>query len=70
MLDNLSDRLAGRAERPVAEVQATFTEFERAIATQLEGMHDATLASQIRGRRALYQAATPIALELARLELR
>ncbi len=70
MLDNLSDRLAGRAERPVADVQAALAELEQTIATQINGVRDTTLAAQIRGRLALYQEATPIAVELARLQLK
>jgi hypothetical protein len=69
MLDNLSDRLAGRPERPVADVHAALAELEQTIATQINGVRDPALAAQIRGRLALYQEATPIAVELARVEL-
>jgi multidrug resistance protein MdtO len=70
MLDNLSDRLAGRAERPAADVHAALAELEQTIATQINGVHDNALATQIRGRLALYQEATPIAVDLARLQLK
>src|SRR6266404_1065949 len=69
MLDDLSDRLAGRTERPVADVQAALAELEQSIATQINGVRDTALAAQIRGRLALYQEATPIAVKLARLQL-
>jgi hypothetical protein len=69
MLDNLSDRLAGRSERPVADVHAALTKLEQTTATQINGVHDTALAAQIRGRLALYQEATPIAVELARVQL-
>jgi len=69
VLDNLSDRLSGRAERPVADVHAALAELEQTIATQINGVHDNALAAQIRGRLALYQEATPIAAELARVQL-
>lgn len=69
MLDNLSDRLAGRAERPAADVQAALAELEQTIATQINGIRDTALAAQIRGRLALYQEATPIAVKLAQLQL-
>ncbi len=64
MLDNLSDRLAGRVERPVADVRAALAELEQTTATQINGVHDTALAAQIRGRLALYQEATPIVAEL------
>jgi len=69
LLDNLSDRLAGRAERPVADVHAALAELEQTVATQINGVHDTALGAQIRGRLALYQEATPIAAELARVQL-
>jgi multidrug resistance protein MdtO len=69
MFDNLSDRLAGRAERPVADVHAALAELEQTVATQINSVHDSALAAQIRGRLALYQEATPIAAELARAQL-
>jgi multidrug resistance protein MdtO len=69
-LDNLSDRLAGRAERPGADMHAALAELEQTIATQIHGVHDTALAAQIRGRMALYQEATPIAAELARVQLK
>ena len=69
MLDNLSDRLAGRAERPVADVQAALAELEQTIARQINGVRDTALAAQIRSRLALYQEATPIAVKLARLQV-
>ena len=69
MLDNLSDRLAGRAELPVADVQAALAELEQTIATQINGIRDTALAAQIRGRLVLYQEATPLAVKLAQLQL-
>jgi multidrug resistance protein MdtO len=68
-LDKLSDRLAGRAERPAADVRAALAELEQTVTTQINGVRDPALAAQIRGRLALYQEATPIAVELARLQL-
>ena len=70
LLNNLSDRLAGRTVLPVPDVQAALTELEQTIDTQISGVRDTALAAQIRSRLALYQEATPIALKLARLELR
>lgn len=69
MLDNLSNRLAGPDELPVADMQAALAELEQTTAAQINGVHDSALAAQIRGRLALYQEATPIAAELARLQL-
>src|SRR5882724_2995798 len=69
MLDDLSDRLAGRTERPVADVQAALAELKQAIDTQINGVRDTALGAQIRGRRALYREATTIAAELARVQL-
>ncbi|MDB6039006.1 MAG: hypothetical protein JWM99_2847 [Verrucomicrobiales bacterium] len=69
MLDNLSDRLAGRAERPLADVQGALAGLEETVATQIDGVRDTALAAQIRGRLALYQEATPLVVELARLQL-
>jgi hypothetical protein len=69
LLDNLSDRLAGRAEHPGADVQAALAELEQTVATQINDMHDTNLAAQIRGRLALYQEAAPIAAELDRAQL-
>jgi hypothetical protein len=66
MLESLSDRLAGRAERPVADVHAALAELEQTVATQITSVHDRALAAQIGGRLALYQEATPIAAELVR----
>jgi hypothetical protein len=68
LLENLSDRLAGRTERPAADVYAALAELEQIIATQMNGVRDTALAAQIRGRMALYQEATPIAAELARVQ--
>jgi multidrug resistance protein MdtO len=70
MLDNLSDQLAGRAERSVADVHTALAELEQTIATQINDVHDTALAAQIRGRTALYQEATSIAAELARVQLK
>jgi len=61
--------LAGRAERPVADAHAALAELEQTIATQIDDVHDTTLAAQIRGRIALSQEATPIAAELVRVQL-
>jgi multidrug resistance protein MdtO len=69
-LDSLSDRLAGQAERPVPDVYAALAELEQTVATQITSVHDSALAAQIRGRLALYREATPIAAELARVQLR
>lgn len=66
-LEDLSDRLAGRGERPVANLNAALANLEHILATQIHGVHDTTLAAQIRGRIALYQEATAIAAELARV---
>ena len=70
MLDSLSDRLAGRAERAIPDVQAALVELEQTTATQINSVHDIALAAQIRGRVALYQEAVPITTELARAQLR
>jgi hypothetical protein len=69
LLENLSDRLAGRTQRPAGDVHAALAELEQTIATQINGVRDTALAAQIRGRVALYQEATPIAAELARVQL-
>jgi len=69
LLNNLSDRLAGRAVLPVADVQAALMELEQTIDTQINGVRDTALAAQIRGRLALYQETTRLAVNLARLQV-
>ena len=69
LLNNLSDRLAGRAVLPVADVQAALMELEQTIDTQINSVRDTALAAQIRGRLALYQETTRLAVNLARLQV-
>ena len=69
LLNNLSDRLAGRTVLAVADVQAALMELEQTIDTQINGVRDTALAAQIRGRLALYQETTRLAVNLARLQV-
>jgi hypothetical protein len=52
----------------MADVRAALTALEQTIATHINTVDDTALLAQIRGRLALYQEATPIAVNLARLQ--
>jgi multidrug resistance protein MdtO len=68
LLLNLSDRVEGKPERPMPELQAALRELEQSVAAHIASVADANIVAQIRARLALYQEAVPFAMKLVRLQ--
>ena len=68
VLLNLSDRVAGKPERPMPNLPAALAELENTVATHISTVTDANVAAQIRARLELYQETVPFAMKLVRLQ--
>jgi hypothetical protein len=63
----LSDRVEGKPEHPMPDLESSLAELERTVHAQIHSVSDASLVAQIRARLALYQDIAPIALKLSGL---
>ena len=68
VLLNVSDRVEGKADRPMPDLPSVLTELEETVAAQITTVTNANVAAQIRARLALYQDAVPLAMKLVRLQ--
>ena len=67
-LENISDRVEGKSERPIPELQAALDALEQTVALQINAVTDVSIIAEIRARLALYQKTVPILMQLARLK--
>jgi multidrug resistance protein MdtO len=68
VLQNLSDRVEGKAERPMPDLPSALVICEQTVAAHIKTVSDARVGTQIRARLALYQETLPVAMELSRLQ--
>jgi len=68
LLLNLSDRVEGKSEHAMPDLQSALTELEHTTAAQIKTVTHANLVAQIRARLTLYQETVPIAMKLTRLQ--
>jgi multidrug resistance protein MdtO len=62
VLEQVADRVEGKAERPIPDLPSALAELEQIVAVT-----DADVAAQIRARLALYQETVPFAIKLTKL---
>jgi multidrug resistance protein MdtO len=67
-LENISDRMEGKSERPIPELQVALGALEQTVALQINTVTDVSIIAEIRARLALYQKTVPILMQLARLK--
>jgi multidrug resistance protein MdtO len=64
----ISDRVEGKSERPIPELQAALDALEQTVARQINAVTDVNIIAEIRARLALYQKTVPIVMQLVRLQ--
>ena len=68
MLENLSDRVQGKPERPWPDIEAELAEMEKTFAVEIKNVTDANVVAHLHGRLALYKEIVPVVGKLTRLE--
>jgi multidrug resistance protein MdtO len=67
VLENLSDRVRGKPERPWPDLEAELAEMERTFAVEIKNITDVNVVAHLHGRFALYREIVPVAGKLTRL---
>ena len=67
VLENLSDRVRGKPERPWPDLEAELAEVERTFAVEIKSVTDANVVAHLHGRLALYKEIVPVVGKLTRL---
>jgi hypothetical protein len=67
VLENLSDRVQGKAERSWPDVEAELTQMEKTFAVEIKNVADANIIAHLQGRLALYQNIVPVVRTLKHL---
>jgi len=68
VLENLSDRVQGKPERPWPDIEAELAELERIFAVEIKKAADANVVAHLHGRLALYKEIVPVVRKLTRLQ--
>jgi multidrug resistance protein MdtO len=64
LLFNLADRVEGKSGHPLPDLPSALAELEKAVATQINAVTDASVAAQMQARLALFQETVPIVMKL------
>jgi multidrug resistance protein MdtO len=67
VLENLSDRVQGKPERPWPDIEAELAEMRKTFAVEIKNVTDPNVVAHLHGRLALYQEIVPVVGELTRL---
>ena len=67
VLENLSDRVQGKPERPWPDIEAELAEMENTFALEVKNVTDAKVVAHLHGRLALYKEIVPVVGKLTRL---
>jgi hypothetical protein len=67
-LENLSDRVQGKPERPWPDIEAELAEIEETFAVEVKNVTDPSVVAHLRSRLALYQEIVPVVGKLTRLK--
>jgi len=60
VLENLSDRVQGKAQRPWPDLAAEWAELEKTFAVEINNIRDANVVAHLHGRLALYRDIVPV----------
>ena len=67
LLENLSDRVQGKPERPWPDLEAELAQMEKTFAVEIKNVTDANVVAHLHGRFALYKEIVPVVGRLTRL---
>ena len=68
VLENLSDRVQCKPDRPWPDVEAALAELEKTFAVEIKNVTDASVAAHLHGRLALYRETIPTVKQLIRFQ--
>ena len=68
VLENLSDRVQGKPERPWPDIEAELAQLETTFAVEIRNVTDANIAAHLHGRFALYKKIVPVVEKLTGLQ--
>jgi multidrug resistance protein MdtO len=68
VLENLSERVQGKPERPWPDLEAELAEIEKTFALEIKNVANANVVARLHGRLALYKEIVPLVGKLTRLE--
>ncbi|MGO8836383.1 MAG: FUSC family protein [Limisphaerales bacterium] len=68
VLENLSDRVQGKPERPWPDFKSALAELEKTFAVEIKNVTDANAVAHLHGRLALYRETVPIVGKLVHLQ--